>query len=133
MARQATAPGSRSALCAASPLPTGATTGSTRTSSATRIPAGPTPTTWPATSPSVRPTAPEPAGGLDSAGRSGWRQQPHRPGPLHGRGAGPGLELGVDVADVGVDRVDRDRKLAGDLGPGEVSRQVSQHPQLAGA
>jgi hypothetical protein len=34
---------------------------------------------------------------------------------------------------VGVDGVQRDRQLPGDLGPGEVGRQVAQHAQLASA
>src|SRR5512132_1283903 len=62
-----------------------------------------------------------------------WSASGSRTGALHGRGAVTGLELGVDVADVGVDGVDRDRQFAGDLGSGEVGRQVAQHPELAWA
>src|SRR6202167_6515020 len=65
------------------------------------------------------------------AGRPG-REQPYLAGPMHGRGAILGLELGVNVADVRINRVDRDRQLAGDLRAGEIRRQVPQHPQLAG-
>ena len=40
--------------------------------------------------------------------RKACRQQPQFPGALHRRGAITGVELGVDVADVCVDRVHRD-------------------------
>src|ERR1700733_3338487 len=56
MAPRARARASGHAPCAASQLPTWATTGSTRMSGTTRIPAGPTPPTWPATIRCARPT-----------------------------------------------------------------------------
>ncbi len=65
--------------------------------------------------------------------RAADRQQLHFPRALHGRGAVTGLKLGVDVPDMGVDRVHRHRQLAGDLGPGQVRREVAQDPQLGGA
>jgi hypothetical protein len=43
------------------------------------------------------------------------------------------LELGVDVAEMRADGIRRDGQLAGDLGPGQVRRQKSQHPELARA
>ena len=65
--------------------------------------------------------------------RPAGRQQPQLPGVPHGRGPVPDTELGVDAADVRVDGVRRDGQLAGDLGPGQVGRQISQHPELGWA
>jgi hypothetical membrane protein len=64
---------------------------------------------------------------------AGRRQQPQFPGAPHGRGPVTDTELGVDAADMRADGVRRDGQLAGDLGPGQVGRQVPQHPQLARA
>ena len=61
------------------------------------------------------------------------REQPHLSCAPYRRGTILSLELGVDVADVGVDGVHRDRQLAGDLRPGQVRRKIPQHPQLARA
>ena len=51
----------------------------------------------------------------------------------HGRTAVTRAELGVDTADMRVDRVDGDVERSRDLGPREVCRQESQHPQFAWA
>src|SRR5580658_273291 len=65
--------------------------------------------------------------------RAAARQQPQLPGALHSRGPVPDLELGIDAADVRADRVHRDGQLAGDLRPGQVRREISQHPELSWA
>jgi hypothetical protein len=41
-----------------------------------------------------------------------------------------GTKLGVQVSHVGLDSVERDVQLAGDLRPGQVGRQLAQHAQL---
>ena len=74
-----------------------------------------------------------PGSGDRGLARAAGGQQPQLAGALHGRGAVAGLELGVDAADVRVDGVHRDRQLACDLGPGEVRREIPQHPELARA
>src|SRR5258708_5165834 len=64
---------------------------------------------------------------------AGQREQPQFAGALYGGGTVADLELGEDVVDVSVDGVQRDEQFAGDLRPGQVGRQVAQHPQLARA
>jgi hypothetical protein len=64
---------------------------------------------------------------------SGGSQQPQFAGAPYGREPVTDTELGVDAADMRVDGVRRDGQLAGDLGPGQVGRQIAQHPQLARA
>src|SRR6266700_1080192 len=61
------------------------------------------------------------------------REQPQFPRALHRRGAVPDTELGVDAADVRADGVHRHRQHGCDLGPGQVRREVPQHPELARA
>ena len=51
----------------------------------------------------------------------------------NGRAAVTRAKLGVNAADVGVDRVDRDVERSGDLGPRQICWQESQYPQLARA
>src|SRR5580698_9427863 len=60
-------------------------------------------------------------------------EQPHLPCPPHCRRTILRLEFRVDVTYVGVHCVHRDRQLAGDLRPGQVRREIPQHPQLARA
>ena len=50
------------------------------------------------------------------------REQPQLPCARDGRGAIARAELGIDAADVGVDRVDGDVELARDLRPRQVCR-----------
>jgi hypothetical protein len=52
------------------------------------------------------------------------------PGALDGFGAAVGVELRVDVAQMGPDGVGGDVKLGRDLGGLQVARQVPDHPQL---
>jgi hypothetical protein len=61
------------------------------------------------------------------------RQQLQFPCALHRRGPVTDLELGVDAADVRADGVRRDGQLARDLKPGQIRREIPQHPQLARA
>jgi LuxR family transcriptional regulator, maltose regulon positive regulatory protein len=61
----------------------------------------------------------------------GGREQAQVAGPGDRLGPVVGAELGVEVAHVGLDGVDRDVQLAGDFRPGQVGRQVAQHAQLA--
>src|SRR5258708_5653874 len=68
-----------------------------------------------------------------ACGMAGQREQPQFAGALYGGGTVADLELGEDVVDVSVDGVQRDEQFAGDLRPGQVGRQVAQHPQLARA
>src|SRR5690242_10726009 len=53
-------------------------------------------------------------------------EEPQLAGTSDRRGAICDTELGVDAADMRADRVRRDGQLAGDLGPGQVRRQISQ-------
>ena len=52
-------------------------------------------------------------------------------GALDRGGAVVGTELGVDPAQVRANCVQRDGQLIGDLRPGQVRREVAQHPELA--
>src|SRR5690348_9979240 len=61
------------------------------------------------------------------------REEPQLPCAPDGGGAIARTELGVDIADVGVDRVDRNVELARDLGSRQVCRQIPQYAQLAWA
>jgi len=58
-------------------------------------------------------------------------QESQLTGTADGHGAVIGTELGVDPAQMRVYGVDRDGQFAGDLGPGQLGRQISQHPELA--
>src|SRR6266568_4254127 len=72
-------------------------------------------------------------GAAAGSARAARGQQPQFPGALDGRGAVTYLELGVDAAQVRADGVERDGQFAGDLRPGQVRRQIPQHPKLARA
>ena len=61
----------------------------------------------------------------------GGCQQAEGSGARDGVGSPVRAELGVQVAHMGADGVDRDVQLAGDLRPREIGRQVAQHAQLA--
>jgi hypothetical protein len=61
----------------------------------------------------------------------GGGQQAEGTGARDGLRSAVRAELGVQVAQVGPDGVTRDVQLAGDLRPGQVGRQVAQHPDLA--
>src|SRR5256885_12348858 len=65
--------------------------------------------------------------------RAPGREEPQLPCAFNGGRATARVELGVDVADVRVDRVDGDVELSRDLRPRHVGRQVSQDAQLAWA
>ena len=57
----------------------------------------------------------------------GRAEQAERAGALDCLRAGVYAELGVDVPHVRLDRAGRDVELTGDLGRGQVARQVAQH------
>ena len=61
----------------------------------------------------------------------GGREQAQGAGAVHRSMAVVDAELGVQVTHVSADGVDREEQLIGDLGSGEVGRQVAQHPDLA--
>src|SRR3979411_2782987 len=59
--------------------------------------------------------------------------EPQLPCAPDGGGAIARTELGIDIADVGADRVDRNVELARDLGSRQICRQIPQYAQLAWA
>ena len=61
----------------------------------------------------------------------GGREQAQSAGAVHGLMAAVDAELGVQVARVGADGVDREEQLTGDLGSRELGRQVAQDADLA--
>ena len=63
--------------------------------------------------------------------RGARSQQPERAPALDRLGARVHVELRVELAHVGLDRVDRQEQLAADLGRREVARQEAQDGQLA--
>src|SRR4051812_13775179 len=86
--------------------------------------------TWPASAPSRRPTPPPCRAGRAGAA-TGRSQQPQLPGAADGLLAGLSAQLGVDVARVGLDGVDRQEQLLADLALRERARQQAQDGELA--
>ena len=58
-------------------------------------------------------------------------EQPQLAGALDRFGAFVRVELGIDLAHVRLDRAGRDAELGGDVGRGQIARQVPEHAQLA--
>jgi hypothetical protein len=54
-------------------------------------------------------------------------------GPLDGSAAVSGVEFGVDLAEMGVDGVERHGEFGGDLGAGEVGGELAEYAELARA
>ena len=66
-----------------------------------------------------------------SGSARGRGEQAEYAGSLDGLAAVVGVELGVEMLEVGLDGVDRHVQLARDFLVGEVGRQVAQDPQFA--
>src|SRR4029079_15439595 len=69
-------------------------------------------------------------GGVRSGSARGGRRQAEGAGLLDGLVPAVHAELVVEVAHVGLDRVDRQVQLTRDLRGGELGGQVAQHPRL---